>query len=125
MNRSHAAMAAALATAALAGCGDSNKQLSYGDFISKANKICVDGNAELAKVKGAEEAGKVLDKYLGKFEDLSPPDKLEPDYDEFVSITRQQVNKLEVGDFDGANALGPKSDEVAARMGTRDCISSG
>ena len=124
MTRRHAALAAAVATAVLAGCGgDSNKQLSYSDFISKANKVCADGNAELAKVQDAERTGEVLDKYRKKLEDLKPPDKLKPDYDEFVSITRQQVDKLEGGDFDGANALGPKSNDVAARMGTRECVS--
>ena len=124
MIRSHAAIAAAAATAVLAGCGgDSNKELSYSAFISKADKVCADGNAELAKIQDAGKAGEVLDKYRKKFEDLKPPAKLKPDYDEFVSITQQQVDKLKAGDFDGANALGPKSNEVAARMGTRECIS--
>jgi hypothetical protein len=39
-----------------------------------------------------------------------------------VSISEQQVEKLNAGDFEGANALGPKSNEVAAHMGTRGCI---
>jgi hypothetical protein len=123
MTRRHAAPAAALAAVAvLAGCGDSNKQLSYSDFISQANTICREGNAELAKAGQNSDLGKILDKYLKKFEDLKPPDKLKPDYDEFVAITQQQVDKLNAKDVDGANALGPKSNEVASRMGTAECI---
>jgi hypothetical protein len=122
MTLRYAAIAAAAAATALAGCGDSNTKLSYGDFIAKANEVCTDGNAELAKVRGAKQAGEVLDKYLKKFEDLEPPDKLRPDYDEFVSITKQQVKKLEAGDLAGANALGPRSNDVAARMGATGCV---
>lgn len=124
MTRRHAALAAAVAAAALAGCGgSSNKQLSYSDFISKANKVCADGNVELAKVNDPKKAGEILEKYVDKFRDLKPPDKLKPEYDEFVSVSEQQVDKLNAGDFEAANALGPKSNELAAHMGTQGCIS--
>jgi hypothetical protein len=124
MIRRNAALAAAVAATALAGCGgSSNKQLSYSDFISKANKVCADGNAEVANVSDAKKAGQILDKYVQKFKDLEPPDKLKPAYDEFVAVSQQQVEKLNAGDFEAANALGPKSNEIAAKMGTRQCIS--
>jgi len=124
MTRRNAALAAAVAATALAGCGgSSNKQLSYSDFISKANKVCADGNAELANVNDAKQAGKILDKYVQKFKDLTPPDKLKPEYDQFVSVSEQQVEKLNAGDFEAANALGPKSNEIAAKMGAQECVS--
>lgn len=123
MTRHHAALAAAIAATALAGCGgSSNKQLSYSDFISKADKVCADGNAELGKTRDAKQAGKILEKYDKKFKDLKPPDKLKPAFDRFVAVTDQQVDKLKAGDIQGANALGPKSNGFAAQMGARQCV---
>jgi hypothetical protein len=124
MNRSHAALAAAAVTAVLAGCGgDSNKQLSYSDFISKANDVCTEGQAQVSKAGTPEETAKALEKAIDQFKDLEPPDKLKPAYDEFVSISEQQVAKVKAGDIQAANALGPKSNEAAAKMGTESCIS--
>jgi ABC-type glycerol-3-phosphate transport system substrate-binding protein len=124
MNRSHAALAAAAVTAVLAGCGgDSNKQLSYSDFISKANDVCTKGQAEVAKAGSPEATGKALEKAIDKFKDLKPPDKLKPAYEQFVSISEQQLAKVKAGDIAAANALGRKSNEAAARMGTDGCIS--
>jgi ABC-type glycerol-3-phosphate transport system substrate-binding protein len=124
MNRSHAALAAAAVTAVLAGCGgDSNKQLSYSDFISKANTVCTEGQAEVSKASTPEDTAKALEKAVDKFKDLKPPDKLKPAYDEFVSISEQQLERVKAGDIGAANALGPKSNEVAAKMGTEGCIS--
>jgi ABC-type glycerol-3-phosphate transport system substrate-binding protein len=124
MNRSHAALAAAAVTAVLAGCGgDSNKQLSYSDFISKANGVCTKGQAEVAKAGTPEATAKALEQAVNKFKELRPPDKLKPAYDQFVSISEQQLEKVKAGDIGAANALGPKSNEAAARMGTEGCIS--
>ena len=124
MRISRAAAIAGAVTIALAGCGgSSNKQLSYSDFIAKANDLCRKGQAEFTKVDSAEKAKPILDKYLKKFKDLKPPDQLKPPYDRFVSITEQQVTALEKNDAPAFNKLNTDSNKAAAEMGTQDCIS--
>ena len=124
MTRSHAAIAAALAASALAGCGgSSNKQLSYSGFISKADSICRAGKAATAKATSPQGAAKAGDKYVKQFKALKPPAKLKPAADEFISVSEQQEQRLEASDVNGANALNGKSDEAASKMGTQDCMS--
>ena len=124
MRTSRAAAIAGAVTIALAGCGgSSNKQLSYSDFITKANDLCRKGQAEFTKVNSPDAAKPILEKYLKKFKDLKPPDQLKSPYDRFVSITEQQVDALGKNDLDTFNKLNTDSDKVAAEMGTQECIS--
>ena len=124
MRASRAAAIAGAVSIALAGCGgSSNKQLSYSDFIAKANDLCRKGQAEFTKVDSAEKAKPILEKYLKKFKDLKPPDQLQGPYDRFVSITERQVDALGKNDIGGFNKLNTDSDKVAAEMGTQECIS--
>jgi hypothetical protein len=124
MKTSTLAAVAAAVTIALAGCGgSSNKELSYSGLISKSNELCRDGQAEFAKVQAPDAAAKVLDKYLKKFKDLKPPKELKAPFDEFVSVTEEQVALLRKGDVKGFNRLNARSNEIASRLGAKDCIS--
>jgi hypothetical protein len=124
MNTSRAAALAGVVTIALASCGgSSNKQLSYNDFISKANTLCRNGQAEFSKVKTPDDAASLLEKYVNKFKDLKPPDQLKDPYDRFVSVSEQQVDLLKKGDTAGYNKLNSESNKIAAEMGTQDCVS--
>jgi hypothetical protein len=126
MNTSRIAAMAGVVAIALTGCGgSSNKQLSYSDFVAKANKLCSDGQAALTKATSASDSAKTLADYTKKFKDLKPPDQLKPAHDQFVQLSEQQLVLLKKGDTAGANVLSKKSDEVASKMGTQDCISQG
>jgi hypothetical protein len=110
---------AAVAVLAVAGCGgddDSNKSLSYSDFGKEADAICSDVNAKTDPI-GQKLTGKVendaplygqliaaVEEGRDKFADLEPPDELKANFDNFLSITDQQI----------ANA---KKAEAAAKAG--------
>ena len=124
MNSRRAVAVAGAVSIALAGCGgSSNKQLSYSDFVSKANALCRKGQAEFTTAQTPDKAKPVLEKYLKKFKDLKPPDQLKTPYDRFVSITERQLDALSKNDIAGFNKLNAESDRAAAEMGTQDCIS--
>jgi hypothetical protein len=124
MSTSRVAAVAVALTIALAGCGgSSNKQLSYSDYISKANTLCRNGQAEFAKVKSPGEAATLLERYVKKFKDLKPPDELKGPHDRFVSVSEQQIALLKKGDTAGYNKLNSESNKVAAELGAKDCIS--
>ena len=108
----------------LAGCGgSSNKQLSYSDFISKANAICKHAEGLASKAKTPQESAAVTDPDLKKFKALKPPDSLKPAFDQFVSIADQQQAALRKGDVKAAQALNGQSNAAASEMGTQDCVS--
>ena len=124
MNTSRVVAVAGVLTIAIAGCGgSSNKQLSYSDYISKANTLCRNGQAEFAKVKSPSEAATLLDKYVKKFKDLKPPDELKGPHDRFVSVSEQQIDLLKKNDTAGYNKLNSESNKIAAQIGAKDCIS--
>ena len=124
MNTSRAAALAVVVAIALSGCGgSSNKQLSYSDFISKANELCRTGQAEVSKVSTPAQAASAVEKYVKKFKKLKPPDQLKAPYDQFVSLSEQQVVLVKKGDAAGANKLNAESNKLASQMGTTDCIS--
>jgi hypothetical protein len=101
----------------VAGCGgDSNKTLSYSDFGKKADAICTDVNTKTDPI-GAKLNGKVqndaplypalisaVEQGRKDFGELKPPDELKANFDNFLSITDQQI----------ANA---KKAEAAAKAG--------
>ena len=124
MRTLRAATVAGAAALALAGCGgSSNKQLSYSDFIAKANDLCRKGQAEVNKSADLKQAGEIVDKYVKKFKDLKPPDQLKGPYDRFISISEQQVDAARKGDSKTVQSLESESNDVASQLGTKDCIS--
>ena len=108
----------------LAGCGgSSNKQLSYSDFISRANAICRHAQAAASKANTPQESAAAADPDLKKFKALKPPDALKPAFDRFVSIAEQQEAALRRGDVNTARSLDAADNAAASEMGTQDCIS--
>ena len=108
----------------LAGCGgSSNKQLSYSDFIAKANAICRHAQEASSKAKTPQDSAAAADPDLKKFKALKPPDALKPAFDQFVSIAEQQEAALRKGDVKTAQSLNASDNEAASKMGTKDCIS--
>ena len=95
------AAAAALGVAGCGGGGDSNKTLSYSDFSSKANDICKAANAKRAGANLTNDLkadATVLDQQipnvesaLADFKKLNPPSELKADFDQFISISEQQL----------------------------------
>jgi hypothetical protein len=145
---------AAIAVGALvfAGCGggdDSNKKLSYSEFGTKASEVCTSANGDIKQISSkltgdpkndAPLLGQLIPKLEDadkKFKELTPPDELKADFDEFNSITEQQISVTkeakslaESGDQAGYQAkiqelqsLGSKSDVNASKLGAKACIS--
>jgi hypothetical protein len=139
---------AAAAVLGVAGCGggdDSNKTLSYSDFSKQANEICKSANeksqgAKLSNDLKADAA--VLDQQipsvesaLADFKKLNPPDELKSDFDQFVSISEQQLasakkarDAAKAGDKAGfvaalkeAAPLQAQSHEAGSKLGAAEC----
>ena len=124
MNTRRARVLAGAVMVLLAGCGgSSNKQLSYSDFISKANAICRHATSAASKAKTPQELATAGDPDLKKFKALKPPDALKPAFDRFVSIAEQQEAALRKGDVKTAQSLNSADNAAASEMGTQDCIS--
>ena len=124
MRTSRAALVAGAVSIALAGCGgSSNKQLSYSDFVAKANDLCRKGQAETRKATDLNNAADIVERYVKKFKDLEPPDQLKGPYDRFISISEQQVDAARKNDSATIQRLEGESNEVASQLGAKDCIS--
>jgi len=124
MKTTRARMLAGALMVLLAGCGgNSNKQLSYSDFIAKANAICRDAQKAASNAKTPQEIAAAGDPELKKFKALKPPDVLKPAFDQFVSIAEQQEAALRTGDLKTARSLNAADNAAASKMGTKDCIS--
>jgi hypothetical protein len=118
MTRNALKVVAAVAVLGVAGCGggSSNKTLSYSDFSAKANDICKGTNAKSQgqSLTGnlpadAQTLGKLIpqvESALAQFGKLKPPTELKADFDQFLSISKQQL----------ANA---KKAEAAAKAGDK------
>jgi hypothetical protein len=139
---------AAIAALGVAGCGgDSNKALSYSDFSKKANDICLSSGAEL-KAIGSKISGKasadapLLDQVVPKLEagrqafgKLKPPDALKANFDNFLSLTDEQIattKEAQVLAKKGDDAayiatlkklppIGQKSNLEGSKLGAADC----
>jgi hypothetical protein len=103
MIRNGLKVVAAAAVLGVAGCGggDSNKTLSYSDFSTKANDICKSSNAKsqgLSLTGNLQTDAKTLGKVIpevesarAQFAKLKPPTELKADFDQFLSISDQQL----------------------------------
>lgn len=150
---------AVLLAAAFTGCGgsdDDSGALSKEDFIAQADQICADS---IAESKTNEEAflaainendletaadivadnGDLISEGIDEFEALEPPEEDQETIDEFVALSREQVELSdELADAiradDGAaveeisaegDAIEAESDALADEYGMVDCGSAG
>lgn len=103
MTKNGLKVVAAVAVLGVAGCGggSSNKTLSYSDFSKQANDICKSSND---KSKGFNLTGNaktdapLFDKVIPQVESaradfakLKPPSELKSDFDQFLSVSDQQL----------------------------------
>lgn len=150
------AVAAALATA---GCGgddkkksdsgssDSNRALSYDEFGQKANAICTATNAKVKPLSekftgSAANDAPLFDTVLpaikdgvAQFKKLKPPSELQAPFDEFISISDQQIaasataqTSAQTGDdavyqeaLEELQGLDEQSDLAASKLGAAEC----
>lgn len=118
MTRNGLKAVVAVAALGVAGCGggSSNKTLSYSDFSNKANDICKTANQQSAGVKLTNDLQadatalstqiSHVESALTDFKKLKPPTELKSTFDQFLTISEQQV----------ANA---KKAEQAAKSGDK------
>jgi hypothetical protein len=139
---------AAVAVLGVAGCGggdDSNKTLSYSDFSNQANDICKSTNEKSAglKLTGDPQAdAAALDKAipqvesaLADFKKLNPPEELKSTFDQFLSISDQQLanakkarDAAKAGDKAGeiqvlkeTQPLDAQSKAAGSKLGAAEC----
>ena len=157
MTRFRFTATAAVAAAALAGCGGgdggdsgNNQTLSYGELGTQANEICTKANAEIEplseKLSGEpkndapilEDIIATQEPAVDEFKQLKPPEQLQDAFDEFVSISDQQVSiareaqaAAETGDADAyqeelkkLEPLDKQSDAAARSLGAEECAKS-
>jgi hypothetical protein len=139
---------AAVAALGVAGCGgSSNKALSYSDFGKKADEVCATANAKVKPI-GTKITGKasadapVFDQLIPElqtardnFGKLKPPDALKANYDNFLSITDQQIAKAKeaqaaaksgdqagyIGVIKATQSLAQQSNLEASKLGAAEC----
>jgi hypothetical protein len=138
---------AAVAALGVAGCGggSSNKTLSYSDFSKQANDICKTTNAKSQGQKltndlkaDAVTLGNLIpqvESAIGQFHKLKPPAELKADFDQFLSISDQQLANAkkaqaaaQAGDKTGFIAalkatapLQPQSHALGSKLGAAEC----
>lgn len=106
----------------VAGCGHSNKGLSYSGLADEANEICKEGDAEIENKDATEAADIIEDKYLPRLRDLEAPDELQPSVDRFVKVTEDQIAAIRAEDSETLDRLTEESDLAASKMGAKECI---
>jgi hypothetical protein len=131
MIRNGLKVVAAIAVLGVAGCGgdDSNKALSYSDFSKKADEICVDVNAKTdaigSKITGKAETDApvyaellpVVQQGRDDFAALEPPDELKANFDNFLSITDEQIASAKKAE--AAAKAGDQAEYVAILKATQ------
>jgi hypothetical protein len=148
MIRNGLKVVAAVAVLGVAGCGgDSNKALSYSDFGKKADEVCKTANATIKPI-GSKLTGKAstdaptydqlipeLQTARDNFSKLKPPSELKANYDNFLSITDQQIAKAKeaqaaakkgdqagyIGIIKSTQSLGQQSNLEASKLGAAEC----
>lgn len=158
MTRMRLIATAAVASLAIAGCGggddgESNAGLSYSELGQEMNKICTEYNprfeAASDKLTGKaaqdvpafDELVQIADEGTAKFKALDPPSELQADFDNFISLTDQQLTTIKqaqaaakAGDQQEyvstlkeiqQSNLDEQSDEAASKLGAAECIGDG
>jgi hypothetical protein len=142
------AITAACASIAVAGCGgSSNKALSYSDFSKQADNICKTQNVKIkatsSKLTGDPATdvpvwGTLIPQLQAagdKIKTLKPPDQLKATFDQFNSLTDQQIaaakkseaaakagNKAAyIATINAAKPLGQQSNLAGSKLGAADC----
>jgi hypothetical protein len=136
---------AALAVAA--GCGGSSDRLSREELVSEADAICAQYEDELESLaqpeniqdldRLVENAKPIVESGLEELRGLEPPEDLEDQYDEWISRTEENVDRLDelgeavadrdeqrIGEVVGEiQQTEEEADELAGEIGLQDCAS--
>ena len=149
LNRSAAAALAALAglaglLVAVSACSGGTKALTNEAFVAKLDAVCADADAEINKLDLADPASvsdaiDVMVASLAALVKIAPPGELKADFDSFTNnfddqITQATKLNLAIKANDDAAAskasdqldvLGTASDDLAASLGAKACVSVG
>ncbi len=151
MQRNRLNCSAAAALAGLAGlllavsaCSSGTKALTKEAFVAKLDAVCADADAEINKLDLADPASvsdaiDVMVASLAALVKIAPPAELKADFDSFTNnfddqITQSTKLNLAIKAKDDAAAskaadqldvLGTASDDLAASLGAKACVSVG
>ena len=151
MQRNRLNCSAAAALAGLAGlllavsaCSSGTKALTKEAFVAKLDAVCADADAEINKLDLADPASvsdaiDVMVASLAALVKIAPPGELKADFDSFTNnfddqITQATKLNLAIKANDDAAAskasdqldvLGTASDDLAASLGAKACVSVG
>jgi hypothetical protein len=147
MRRVALLLAVAGVTALLAGCGSSNKSLSYSGFSNAADKICqtvtsqtkaagqLTATPNAANAKIISKVVSAADSGIGKLKALKGPSALETARDAFVATVQQETNSAnamisaaKAGNESGyvsaaqqLNGIDQQSNLDGSKLGAPDC----
>ena len=148
-NRLNCSAAAALAglaglLVAVSACSSGTQALTKEAFVAKLDAVCADADAEINKLDLADPASvsdaiDVMVASLAALVKIAPPAELKADFDSFTNnfddqITQSTKLNLAIKAKDDAAAskaadqldvLGTASDDLAASLGAKACVSVG
>ena len=145
-NRLNCFVAAGLAglLVAVSACSGGTKALTKEAFVAKLDAVCADADAEINKLDLADPASvsdaiDVMVASLAALVKIAPPAELKADFDSFTNnfddqITQSTKLNLAIKAKDDAAAskaadqldvLGTASDDLAASLGAKACVSVG
>ena len=145
-NRLNCFVAAGLAglLVAVSACSGGTKALTKEAFVAKLDAVCADADAEINKLDLADPASvsdaiDVMVASLAALVKIAPPAELKADFDSFTNnfddqITQATKLNLAIKANDDAAAskasdqldvLGTASDDLAASLGAKACVSVG
>jgi hypothetical protein len=147
--RTRTFLLAAVAAAAVAGCGgDDNEALTYDGFIEAANGVCQTAESSINQASEGltgnpkrdleiyDELIPALEDATDAIGDLDPPEELQDPYNDFVAATDAQLDgardaqaAAEAGDtaeyqriLEDIQPYADDADEAGSKMGAADCV---
>jgi hypothetical protein len=117
------AAAGVIAIAVLAACGaSSSSTVARSQFASQLSTLCsrVNAAAQPASRSPAKFAG-VIDRYVPKFQALTPPAALRPAYSEYVSLLQQLASALKSDAVAKVRQLVVQARTLTTQLGAVEC----
>jgi len=142
------ALVLSLAAVAVAGCGSSSKSKTSppaastpatpstpatsstgtgttagpgGAFTAQLNALCKQGNQQAKSATTVQQAGVIAEKFLPKFQALTPPASLKATYAEFLDNTKKEITAAKAGDKATLGNLTVKDRALGSKLGAPAC----
>ncbi len=102
-----------------ANSGTSASSANSAGFAAELNAICKQFTAQ--PVSSSAQYGEKIAKYLPKIDALTPPAAKKADYEQFISISEQQVVAAKKNDSAALKSLAAKNSVTGEELGAPEC----